>query len=97
MEFDKALAEKDKEIVLLKEKLQIRGIELACWKVSNQTEPAIQRGVAKTPMVESVNVIVTFPASKRWGRCDQRRIPCLYLYSPYRNKTSSSHKQRSNL
>ena len=44
--FDNALVEKDKEIVLLKVKLQIQEIELARWKVSNLIEPAIQRGVA---------------------------------------------------
>ena len=32
-------------------------IKLASWKVSNLTEPAIQRGVAKIPMRGSVNVI----------------------------------------
>ena len=35
IEFDNALVEKDKEIFLLKEKLQIWEIELAHWKLSN--------------------------------------------------------------
>ena len=57
IEFDNALAEKDQELLLLKEKLQIREMELARWKLSNLSEPAIQSGVAKTPTRESVSVI----------------------------------------
>jgi len=73
-------------------------MELSSWKVSNLTEPAIQKGAAKTPMRESVNEMgsksqFVSPAGIG-GRCDQRRIPCLYLYSPYRNRTSASHKAK---
>jgi len=55
IEFDNALAEKDQEISLLKERLHTQEMELAHWKLSNLLGP-IQSGVAKPPIKESVSV-----------------------------------------
>jgi len=55
IEFDNVLAEKDQEIIQLKERLQLQEMELARWKLSNLSEPAIHVRVSKFPTIDSVS------------------------------------------